>query len=99
MALPEVTEQPHFHLSSFRVQGKIFATMAPDGSFMNVFVDDAPREAIVAVDPKAYETLWWGKSPYLHVHLKVAKVKDVAELLRLAWERRAPKRLLSAVER
>jgi hypothetical protein len=94
MALPEVTEEPHFHLLSFRVKGKIFATMAPDGSFMNVFVDDGPREAIVAVDPKAYETLWWGKSAYLHVHLKAAKVKDVAELLRLSWERRAPKRLL-----
>jgi hypothetical protein len=99
MALPEVTEQPHFHLSSFRVKGKIFATMAPDGSFMNVFCDEAPREAIVAVDPKAYETLWWGKSAYLHVHLKAAKVKDVTELLRLAWEHRAPKQLLRAAER
>jgi hypothetical protein len=94
MALPEVTEEPHFHLLSFRVKGKIFATMAPDGSFMNVFVDDGPREAIVAVDPKAYETLWWGKTACLHVHLKLAKAKDLAELLRLSWERRAPKRLL-----
>jgi len=61
-----------------------------------VFVDDALREAIVAFDPKAYETLWWGKSPYLHVHLRAAKAKDVAELLQLAWERKAPKRLLAA---
>jgi hypothetical protein len=96
LALPEVAEEPHFHLTSFRVKGKIFATMAPDGSFLNVFVDDGPREAITAVDPKAYETLWWGKSAYLHVHLKAAKAKDVAELLRLAWERKAPKRLLAA---
>ena len=96
MALPEATEEPHFHLSSFRVKGKVFATMAPDGSFLNVFVDDGPREAIVAVDPKAYETLWWGKSAYLHVHLKAAKAQDVAELLQLAWERKAPKRLLDS---
>ena len=94
MALPEVTEEPHFHLASFRVKSKVLATMAPDGSFLNVFVDDAPREMMVAVDPKAYETLWWGKSPYLHVHLKAAKAKDVAELLRLAWERKAPQKLV-----
>jgi hypothetical protein len=95
LALPEAAEQPHFHLSSFRVKGKIFATLAPDGSFMNVFVDDALREIMVSVDPKAYETQWWGKSGYLHVHLAAAKARDVKTLLRAAWERRAPKKLLA----
>jgi hypothetical protein len=97
MALPEVTEEPHFHLSSFRVQVKIFATVAPDGSFLNAFVDDAQREVMTTVDPKAYETLWWGKKVAgLHVHLEAAKPKDVAGLLRVAWERKAPRRLLNA---
>jgi hypothetical protein len=95
LALPETTEQPHFHLTSFRVKGKIFATAAPDGSFMNVFVDDALREIMVAVDPQAYETQWWGKSGYLHVHLAAAKARDMKTLLRAAWERRAPKKLLA----
>jgi hypothetical protein len=95
LALPEATEQPHFHLTSFRVKGKIFATVAPDGSFMNVFVDDALREIMVSVDPKAYETQWWGKSGYLHVHVAAAKARDVKTLLRAAWERRAPKKLLA----
>jgi hypothetical protein len=95
LALPEATEQPHFHLTSFRVKGKIFATAAPDGSYMNVFVDDDQREIMVAVDPKAYETLKWGKMPYLHVHLAAAKARDVKTLLRAAWELRAPKKLLA----
>jgi hypothetical protein len=30
LELPEVTEEPHFHLVSFRVHGKIFATLPPD---------------------------------------------------------------------
>jgi hypothetical protein len=94
LALPEATEEPHFHLSSFRVRGKIFATLAPDGSFMNVFVDDEQREIMVAVDPQAYESLWWGKIGYLHVHLSRAKARDVTVLLRSAWERKAPKKLL-----
>jgi hypothetical protein len=98
LALPEATEQPHFHLTSFRVKSKIFATVAPDGSYMNVFVDDALREIMVSVDPKAYETQWWGKSGYLHVHLAAAKARDVKTLLRAAWERRAPKKLLAQVD-
>ena len=95
LALPEATEEPHFDLTSFRVRGKIFATAATDGSFMNIFVDDDQREVMVAVDPKAYETLKWGKTPYLHVHLAAAKSRDVKLLLRAAWERRAPKKLLA----
>ena len=95
LALPETSEQPHFHLSSFRVKGKVFATVAPDGSFMNVFVDDAQREIMITVDPKAYESLKWGKIAYLHVHLAAAEAKDVKVLLRSAWERKAPKKLLA----
>jgi hypothetical protein len=95
LALPETSEEPHFHLSSFRVKGKVFATVAPDGSFMNVFVDDAQRELMVTVDPKAYESLKWGKIAYLHVNLAAAEAKDVKTLLRSAWERKAPKKLLA----
>ena len=95
LALPEATQAPHFHLQSFRVGGKIFATLAADGSFLNVFVDDAQREIMVAVDAAVYETLRWGKSiAGLHVHLAKAKRADVEALLRAAWERKAPKKLL-----
>ena len=95
LALAEATEEPHFHLSSFRVRGKIFATAAPDGSYLNVFVDDEQRELMVTVDPRAYESLTWGKTAYLHVHLAAAKANDVKTLLRAAWERKAPKKLLA----
>ena len=95
LSLPEASEEPHFHLASFRVKRKIFATLAPDGSYLNVFVDDTLREVMVAVDPKAYETLWWGKNAYLHVHVGAAKAKDVKTLLQASWERKAPKKLLS----
>jgi hypothetical protein len=66
---------------------------------MNVFVDDEQREIMVNVDPKVYETLMWGKSGYLHVHLENAKARDVEALLRAAWERKAPKKLVAAEDR
>jgi hypothetical protein len=97
LALPQVSEEPHFHLSSFRVHGKIFATLAPDGSFLNVFVGDEQRELMVAVEPKAYEALWWGKKVVgLHVHMAAAKSRHVEQLLRSAWERKAPKKLVKS---
>jgi hypothetical protein len=95
LTLPGAAEEPHFDRTSFRVKGKIFATAALDGSFMNIFVDDQEREMMTAVDPKAYETLMWGKTPYLHVHLAKAKARDVEVLLQAAWKRRAPKNLLA----
>jgi hypothetical protein len=95
LALPEASEAPHFERTSFRVRDKIFATIAPDGRSMNVFVDDEQREVMVRVDPETYETLTWGKSAYLHVHLQKANARDVETLLRAAWERKAPKKLVA----
>ena len=37
LSLPEATEAPHFHFTSFRVRGKIFATAPPDGEYLHVF--------------------------------------------------------------
>ena len=47
LSLPEATEEPHFEKSSFRVRGKIFATVPEDQKHLNVFVDD----------PSAFEEL------------------------------------------
>jgi hypothetical protein len=94
LSLPEVTEEPHFHLTSFRVKSKIFATMPAEGGYLNVFVGDAEREVMTAVDPEVFETLRWGKQiAGLKVRLAAAKGADVKELLRAAWQRKAPKKL------
>jgi hypothetical protein len=94
LSLPETSEQPHFDLSSFRVRGKIFATFPPEGSHLHIFVGDQERELMAAAQPKAYETLLWGKrAAGLRVELSAARITDVQDLLRSAWLRKAPKRL------
>jgi hypothetical protein len=93
LALPEVSEHPHFNRAAFKVKKKIFATLADDGKDLNVFVEDVQCEVMTAVDSKAYETRHWGKTPYLHVHLAAAKARDVEVLLESAWERMAPSKL------
>ena len=94
LSLPEVTEQPHFDYSSFRVRGKIFVTVPPDGQHLNVFVDQEQRELALAVHAAFVEKLWWGgKVVGLRVELASADGKVVNELVRQAWARKAPKRL------
>ena len=40
LSLPETAEAPHHDMTSFRVAGKIFATMPPEGGRVHVFVGD-----------------------------------------------------------
>ncbi len=100
LSLPEVTEEPHFDKSSFRVRGKIFATVPPDGSPLHVFVDEVQLELMVSVAPEACEKLWWGKRVVgLRVALSRAESKDVEELLHSAWQRKAPKSMVRSLDR
>jgi len=94
LSLPEVTEQPHFDYTSFRVRGKIFVTVPPDGQHMHVFVDEEQRELALAVHATCVEKLWWGgKVAGLRVNLAKADGAVVNELVRQAWARKAPKSL------
>ena len=97
LSLPEATEEPHFDMSSFRVGGKIFATVPPQGGLLHVMVDEEEARAVAASNPSAYEELWWGKKlSGLRVKLAAAHGAEVCELLEDAWRRKAPKRLLNS---
>ena len=95
LSLQEVTEAPHFDYASFRVKGRIFATVPPDGSHVHLFVDEESRATALALQPEAIEPLHWG-SKVLGVRLELAKVEPalVAQLIRAAWRYKAPKRLV-----
>lgn len=94
MALPEVTEEPHFNYASFRVRGKIFVTVPPDEDVIHVFVGEQDRELAVALDPEFLDNLFWGgKVVGLKVDLGRAKPSVVNQLVLKAWARKAPKKL------
>jgi hypothetical protein len=98
MSLPEVTEEPHFAYTSFRVKGRIFATAPPDGGHLHIFVADEDREAALVMEPRFIEKLLWGgKVRGLRVALRRAKMPVVTRLLEKAWLRRAPKALAATV--
>ncbi len=87
-------------MSSFRVRGKIFATVPPDDQHLHVFVDEAETHAAVAEDPAAFEPLLWGgRLRGLRVRLAAADQERVEELLEESWRRKAPARLATERER
>jgi hypothetical protein len=99
LGLPGATEEPHHDMSSFRVAGKIFATVTPDESRLHVFVREPEISAAVAEDPVAFEPLQWGKAIRgLRVHLPAAPADRVRELLTEAWLGKAPRRLIAEFE-
>lgn len=95
LALPETSEQPHFHLVSFRIRTGILATADPDGTFVRVFLD--PEVARGYAEELAGATeVWWGQRlTGVELPLAGADPAIVTELLTEAWRRRAPKRLRS----
>ena len=99
LALPEVTEEPHFDMASFRVRGKIFVTVPPEETRLHVFVDPLEIDAYVAQDPAAFEPLrWGGRVRGLRVNLAAASAASLAEIIEEAWRRKAPKRLVAAFD-
>jgi hypothetical protein len=96
LALPEATEQPHHDMTSFRVRGKIFATMPPEGGRLHVFVTEDQVASYCAEFPAVVEELWWGKKlSGARVILARADSALVRELLAESWRAKAPKSLLT----
>ena len=95
LSLPEAVEQDHHGRPSFRVGGKIFATLYTEER-MNVMLDEGGILTALHAVPDACEEVWWGKR-LAAVGVTLARVEpdQLRELLTDAWEQKAPKRLLS----
>jgi hypothetical protein len=94
LSLPEAVELGHHGRPSFRVGGKIFATLWSEAR-MNVMLDEGGILTAVARAPDACEEVWWGKR-LTAVGVTLARTDHtfLRELLTDAWEQKAPKRLL-----
>ena len=94
LALPEATEEPPNDSSSFRVRGKIFATV-PDDTHLRVMVDEMEIRTAVAENPDACQEFYWGKRLACIARcLKRANLALVKDLVTNAWIRKAPATLV-----
>jgi hypothetical protein len=99
LALPEVSEGTHFGLPSYKVRDRTFVTIQKGDTHAILHVDRDTADAAVTRAPASHEavsrndgTIFVG----LRVDLTLTAPSAAAELVRLAWRNRAPKRLVVA---
>ncbi|MDX6507841.1 MAG: hypothetical protein QOG06_2485 [Gaiellaceae bacterium] len=94
LALPEAVELDHHGRPSFRVGGKIFATLWNDER-MNVMLDEGGILTALEDAPGACEEVHWGKRlAAVGVSLEGVEREFLRALLTDAWEHKAPTRLV-----
>jgi hypothetical protein len=93
LELPGTSEEDHHGKPSFRVGGKIFATLWSD-STVNVMLDEGGIRTAVQALPGICSERWWGtRLTAVHIDLERIDSARLAELVTDAWEHKAPARL------
>jgi len=94
LALPETVDQDHHGMPSFRVGGKILATV-PDDEHIRIMLAEDEIRAVVAEYPEVCAPSYWGKKlACVLVSLLPATPNLVEELLTEAWLSKAPRSLV-----
>ena len=97
LALPQTVERDHHGRPSFRVGGRILATLWKPGA-MNVMAGEERIRAAAQDAPDVCSTVFWGKRlSAVQVDLAHADPALLEDLLDHAWRAKAPKRLLRDV--
>jgi hypothetical protein len=87
LSLEGSVEQDHHGRPSFRVNGRIFATLWTDEQ-LNVMLPGDRIEQVVAEEPERCEPVYWGKRlAAVRVHLPRSDAAFVEPLLAEAWQR------------
>jgi hypothetical protein len=94
LSLPETVEQDHHGRPSFRVAGRIFATLW-DPEHMNVMLDEPGILTAVQEHPDVCAEVMWGKRlAAVRVTLSAVDPSLLRSLLADAWEGKAPQHLV-----
>lgn len=95
LSLPEVTEEPHFEKTSFRVKKKIFATYDAANNRACVKLSEIDQDVFCLADKSAVYPVpnKWGKQGWTLIELKKVKKELFEDALVTAYCEVAPKGL------
>lgn len=96
-SLPSTEERAHMDHPDFRVGGKIFATLGPDGDWGMVKLTPEQQAPLVRGEPAVYKPAAgaWGAKGATIITLASADPAEVRLCLATAWRNTAPKKLLA----
>jgi hypothetical protein len=98
LGLPEAQEAPHFDRASFRVRGKIFATLPPAGDSVVLMLPPEIQSSVIQAHPSNIRPLpaAWQRRGATELVLEGISSDELGGLLASAWRRVAPKSLLNS---
>lgn len=97
LALPEVEERETWGEATFRVRGRIFAMGSPQGTRVSVKASLDDQAGLLELDPKTFSvSAYTGRFGWVTVRLPRVSKRLASRLVENAWERTAPRRLVSA---
>jgi len=96
LSLPEAIEGTHMNHPDFRIGGKIFATLSPGEEYGVVMLSPEDQREFVEMAPASFSPVkgGWGRKGSTRVELDVVDAAQLQQALNVAWQKRAPKRLL-----
>jgi len=99
--LPETSESAHMEHPDFRIGGRVFATLGPDGTWGMVKLAPQDQELLTRLAPDAFEPFAgaWGRQGATKVILESAEESTVGEALIAAWRNVAPKRVVESFDK
>lgn len=92
LSLEGAAERPHFDRTAFRTPRKTFATLAGDGSDLNLMFDPELRDFFCEQAPLAFSPVpgGWGRSGSTRCDLKAVDEATLASALKAAHALAAP---------
>ena len=95
LSMPEAEELETWGEATFRVRGRIFAMGAPEGTSVSLKASLDDQAGLVAMDPKTFAaSAYTGRFGWVSVKLYRLRRELGQRLIRNAWERTAPRRLV-----
>ncbi|HKR05054.1 MAG TPA: MmcQ/YjbR family DNA-binding protein [Bacteroidia bacterium] len=100
LSFPEVVELPHFERTSFRVNKKIFATMAEKEKLVMVKLSLIDQSAFCAFDKTIIYPVpgGWGKQGATYIELKKIRKSVLKDALITAYYGVAPKKITDLIK-
>jgi hypothetical protein len=98
LSLPETSESAHMARPDFRVGGKIFATLGPNGDWGMVKLKPDEQASFLRAAPDIFQPASgaWGRRGSTIIRLRDAKSSIVKQAVIEAWRNVAPERLIRA---
>lgn len=96
LSLPETEEKPHFHLISFRIKNKIFATIHADKNYVMVKLTPIDQSVFCSYNNEVIFPVpgGWGKKGATFIDLKKVRKSMFIDALTTAWKTVATPKLI-----